>query len=271
MNWQAMKRWRIRRPAPDPEDIQITALYVIQAVAEFAAFAPAITLLALHTASSPTRGGEPPGFPLGFGLMVATLVAIGAILALKFGRSRLVLTMRERWRARLRSEGHNPERAAALVGLRQALETAGYNRRQARDMTGNAPADADIIAELLRRIPAAPDWRRNRRDLVATCATCAAGAVFGLLSMFAYDQFMLAFDGYELIRHSVAPSAYIALPLAGAAYMGLVLLVRQRRQKALRRCLEDCRDAGMDAGSAALLLLQSDGAGTGAGQIKFFL
>ena len=169
---------------------------------------------------------------------------------------------RERLYARLRSQGHTPERSAALVGIVRALASV-YTWRQSLAMIRDAPADADIVAAVLRRMPA-PERRAFPNLLVhialgALFALALIGALELLILAFAPDDFRHEFPVYLPAKSwgtTALASFFLLFPLSGATF-GVCRLIQIRQRNNLRRSLERCRDAGLNAGGAALLLAQT--------------
>ena len=196
-----------------------------------------------------------------FAIILASIAMAVLGKASRRWRRRRTRRARERLYERLRSQGQTPERSAALVGIYRALLCA-YPRRQSLAMTRDVPADDDIVAAVLRRMPA------ERRGFLDLCANIALGALFALAVLVALELLTLAlapddlpFDIPSLLSSKswdtlLLASRFFILAFGGAAFAaGRLILIRQRDN--LRRSLERCRDAGLDGGSAALLLAQT--------------
>ena len=129
-------------------------------------------------------------------------------------------------------------------------------------MTRDVPADDDIVAAVLRRMPA------ERPRFLDLCAHIALGALWALtvlvvleLLTIAFARDDLPFDLPLLLSSKswdtlLLASRFFILAFGGAAF-GLCRLIMIRRRNNLRRSLERCRDAGLNGGSAALLLAQT--------------
>ena len=243
--------------APDP----LTALIN---VAELAVVLLTVAYLIARIAVLPTFPVDDAGeFFSGFFFAIILASIAMAVLgkASRCWRRRRTRRARERLYERLRSQGNTPERSAALVGIYRALASV-YTRRQSFAMTLDVPAGDDIVDAALRRMPA------ERRGFLDLCANIALGALFALATLVAYELLILALASDELpfdIPSLLLPkswntillaSRFFILAFGGAAFAaGRLILIRQRDN--LRRNLERCRDAGLDGGSAALLLTQT--------------
>ena len=189
------------------------------------------------------------------------LLAGIAVTVLELGshhlKRRLDRRARERLYERLRSRGHTPERAATLVGICQALASASYTWRQSTALARGVPTDGDIAEAMLRRMPAPDACAGIRRRFPNLCAHIASGALIGLTLVVAFDLTILAFaPDYPFLDTEILVAKSGLLAFSGAIY-GLRRWRKIRRRDNLRRELERCNSAGLDAGSAALLLTQT--------------
>ena len=164
--------------------------------------------------------------------------------------------VRESLYEQLRSNGYTLADATALVGIGQALTAAGISWRRTFAMLRDLPADADVIAETLRRLPIPA--RRARQDLwphiVLGALVMALALVVLELSFlaFARAEYLASFAEHSWISQAAFRCALLSL---GGTALGLDRWAQRRQLNYLRRGLENCRDAGLDAGNSALFLL----------------
>ena len=243
---------RVRGPAADAAASAASVLLIAGAYLMCAAFLVYLNSNAHATLSFDSASAGKAA------IMLALSGAVGfAILTRYYRRQRRSRAVTEQLHAQLRSDGQTPERAAALVGCHQALTAARHDARQSAAMLRSIPADANIIEAALRWTPR-PEWR-PRREI--------PGMILSGLGL------LLAFATMELTTAAIADaqgigdhvwSGYSAGRIVWLTAVGLVgggglwWLTRRDlylRKDALRRGLENCLNAGLDASATALLLL----------------